>query len=85
MVEEKGREKGGRIMYGRRQERSPEARRMNRNIQQYGVGGGRQRKKKVYKVPDTRDMRVSQDPVGMTLAKMPNIEEMEPKDFMSSR
>ena len=47
--------KGGRIKYGKRQERSPEG---QENELKYIVGGGQ------LEIPGTRDMRGFQDPVG---------------------
>jgi hypothetical protein len=36
-------------------------------------------------VPETWDVRGSQDAMGMTLAEMPNSEEMEPEENSTSR
>ena len=37
-----------------------------------------------YKVPDARDPRGSQDPTGRTLAEIPNKQEIEPVEIISS-
>lgn len=47
------------------------------------MGVGQQMK--LYKVLETLDVRVSQDSVEMTLAGMPNKEELEPKQIISNR
>jgi hypothetical protein len=38
-----------------------------------------------WKVPDASDVRGSQDPMGMTLAKMTNSVEIEPEETSSRR
>jgi len=68
--EEGERKRGGRIRYRGRPEKSPEG-----LCNSIGWEWGEDH----YKFPDTRNVRGSQDPVGITLAPMPNGGEMEPK------
>jgi hypothetical protein len=58
---------------------------MNSNMQQCEVEWGGVGGENLLKVPELWDMRGSQDPVGINLAKMPNSGEREPKGTMSSR
>jgi hypothetical protein len=56
-------------------------RKLNRNVEQWGVGkrGSHQ------KVPDARKVRGLQDPVGMTLAEIPKRVEIESVETISRR
>ena len=62
-------------------EEARESERMNGKIQLQSVRS----RKNLYKDSEIWDVKGSQDSVGMTLAKMPNIMEMEPKESTSSR
>jgi hypothetical protein len=78
-----GRGKGGQTEVGGRQRRSPEG---QKNGQKYDpVGDGGQGKPLESSVPDTGDIRGSQDSVGVTSTEMPNSGEMEPEETTSSR
>ena len=57
------------------------AKKMNGNMQQYGVRGCRN----LQKVPETWDVRGSQDSMGVTLTEMPNSGEMELEETTPSR
>lgn len=61
------------MKYGRRQGKRPEGQE-NGNMKQCGVGAG----------GTPREVRGSQDWMGIILAKMPNSREMEPEETTSS-
>ena len=81
--EMRGRKSGGRIRYRGRQEKNPRTPggRLNGNLHLRVVVAGRN----FYVVPETWDVRGSQDPMGMTLAKMANSGEIEYRETISSR
>ena len=74
--------KGGQDqVWGERLERNPEAQENEQKYTAVWVRGGRN----LHNVPDTRNVRDSQDPTGTTLVKMPKSVEMKPEDPTSNR
>ena len=76
---QEGQSKGERIRYVGRQVRSSEG---QENEWKYSAARSQENLKKV---PETRNVRGSQDSMGVTLAKMPNSGEMEPDETTSGR
>lgn len=68
-------------MYGKRRERSPEGQGNEQKYVAMEIG----RKGDHQEVPDVREVRGFQDPVGMLLAEIPNGGQIEPEETTSSR
>lgn len=80
MEEGREREKRAGSNMGRDRREVQRARRINRNIQQWGSENGGLSTRS-----DARNDRCSQDPMGMTLIEIPNRGETEPEEPTSSR
>ena len=81
MGEERGRRKGehNQVLEGRKQERSLWASRMNGNMLPWGLG------RILYHIPETWEVKYSQDSKGGTLDELPNNGKMELVESTSSR